>query len=115
MSYGVQEHHAKLSPELETCRHSAAHIMAQAVKRLFPQVKITIGPAIETGFFYDFDVDHAFSNEDLSRIEEEMQKIVKENFPFIREEIPRDQAIQLFEKMGEFYKVEILKEIQDGV
>jgi threonyl-tRNA synthetase len=113
MSYGVQEEHAKLSPELETCRHSAAHIMAQAVKRLFPQVKITIGPAIDTGFYYDFDVDHAFSNEDLSRIEEEMKKIVQENFKFVREEISRDEAIQLFEKMGEFYKVEILKEIED--
>lgn len=115
MSYGVQEEHAKLSPELETCRHSGAHIMAQAVKRLFPQVKITIGPAIDTGFYYDFDLDYTFSNEDLSRIEEEMKKIVQENFRFIREEIPRDEAIQLFEKMGEFYKVEILREIEDGV
>ncbi|MBI1870353.1 MAG: threonine--tRNA ligase [Chlamydiae bacterium] len=115
MSYGPEPQHASLTPELEKCRHSSAHIMAQAVKRLFPNAKMTIGPAIETGFYYDFDLDHPFSVEDLSRIEDEMKKIVAEDFKFSREEIPREEAIKLFEKMGEPFKVEILKEIQDGI
>ncbi len=110
--YG-EEHFEGLSPELETCRHSGAHIMAQAVKRLFPGTKIAIGPAIETGFYYDFDLEHPFSVEDLARIEQEMLKIKEENFPFIRKEIPRSEAIQIFEEMKEPFKVEILKGIQD--
>ncbi len=110
--YG-EEHFEGLSPELETCRHSGAHIMAQAVKRLFPGTKIAIGPAIETGFYYDFDLEHPFSVEDLARIEQEMIKIKDENFSFVRKEIPRLEAIQIFEEMKEPFKVEILKGIQD--
>src|SRR5262245_34569548 len=76
------------SPEgLDVLRHSSAHLMAQAVKRLFPDVQITIGPVIESGFYYDFKHDRAFTPEDLERIEAEMKKIVKENFPVRREEI----------------------------
>lgn len=112
--YG-EEHFEGLSQELQTCRHSAAHIMAQAVKRLYPSTKLAIGPAIETGFYYDLDMDHQLSVEDLARIEEEMGKIVKENLTFVREEIPRGQAIEIFEKLGENFKVEILKDIQDTV
>ncbi|MBI1884126.1 MAG: threonine--tRNA ligase [Chlamydiae bacterium] len=113
MSYGPEEHYKGLSPELEKCRHSAAHIMAQAVKRLFPEAKITIGPAIETGFYYDFDLNKPFSPEDLTRIEDEMRKIVKENYPFLREELSRGDATLLFEKMKEPFKVEILNEIKE--
>src|SRR5262249_56327015 len=85
----------KLSP-LETLRHSTAHVMADAVKRLFPEAKITIGPAIETGFYYDFDVPHPFTEEDLGRIEAEMQKIVDADYKFERVEITRPQAVDMF-------------------
>lgn len=111
--YG-EEHFQGLSPELETCRHSAAHIMAQAVKRLFPGTKLAIGPAIETGFYYDFDLDRQLIPEDITRIEEEMKKVVQADYPFVREEIPREQAVDTFSKMGENFKVEILNGIQDS-
>lgn len=93
---------------LEVLRHSTAHLMAQAVKRLFPGVQITIGPVIETGFYYDFKHKGSFTPEDLERIEEEMGKIVAENLPINREEMPRDEAIRLFQDMGEDYKAEII-------
>ena len=95
--------------------HSSAHIMAAAVKRLFPEVKVTIGPAIETGFYYDFDFDRGFTPEDLERIEAEMAKIVEEDVPFERVEMPKEEAYKLFEDMGETYKLEILSEIEDEV
>lgn len=97
------------SPEgLDVLRHSSAHLMAQAVKRLFPHVQITIGPVIESGFYYDFKHDRAFTPEDLERIEAEMKKIVNENFPVRREEILRDDAVRMFRDMGEHYKAEII-------
>lgn len=100
------------SPDgLEVLRHSTAHLMAQAVKRLFPQVQITIGPVIENGFYYDFKHDRAFTPEDLEQIEREMKKIVDENLTVTREEIPRDDAVQLFRDMGEHYKAEIIASI----
>jgi len=100
------------SPDgLEVLRHSTAHLMAQAVKRLFPDVQITIGPVIENGFYYDFKHDRAFTPEDLEQIETEMKKIVSENFTVTREEIPRDDAVQLFRNMGEHYKAEIIASI----
>ncbi len=95
----------------EILRHSAAHIMADAVQRLFKDVKVTIGPTIENGFYYDFDSPHAFSLQDLEKIEKEMQKIAAENAAFEREELSREEAIKLFEKMGENYKVEIIQGI----
>ncbi|BAT72083.1 threonyl-tRNA synthetase [Thermosulfidibacter takaii ABI70S6] len=95
--------------------HSTAHIMAAAVKRLFPQVKVTIGPAIENGFYYDFDFERGFTPEDLEKIEAEMTKIVEENHPFERLEMPKDEAYKLFKEMGEDYKLEILDEIEDEV
>ncbi len=95
----------------EILRHSAAHIMADAVQRLFKDVKVTIGPTIENGFYYDFDSPHAFSVQDLEKIEKEMQKIASENEAFEKEELNRDEAIKLFEKMGEHYKVEIIQGI----
>jgi threonyl-tRNA synthetase len=98
---------------LEILRHSTAHIMAEAVKRLYPMAKLAIGPAIDNGFYYDFDVPESFSPEDLSRIEAEMNKIVKEDQPFTHWELDRDAAIREFEAQGEEYKVELLQDMED--
>lgn len=92
-------------------RHTSAHLLAQAVRRLFPDVKLAIGPAIEDGFYYDFDVEHPFTTEDLALIEEEMQKIKKADYPIIRQELSHEEAIALFEEQGEPYKVELIKEL----
>jgi len=97
----------------EVLRHSAAHLMAQAVTRLFPDTQVTIGPVIEDGFYYDFKRDTAFTPEDLERIETEMRAIVKSDFRVTREELPRQEAIALFAGMGEHYKVEIIEGIPD--
>ena len=99
---------------LETLRHSAAHVMADAVKRLFPEAKVTIGPHIETGFYYDFDVPRPFQEEDLPRIEAEMARIVAADHRFERVEVTRDEARALFAKLGETYKVSILDAIPEG-
>ena len=90
--------------------HTASHVMAQAVKRLYPNAKLTIGPAIENGFYYDFDVDTHFTQDDLDKIEKEMKVIVKENYPIERFELPADEAIKLMEEKGEPYKIELIKE-----
>ncbi len=105
------------SPEgRETFWHTSSHIMAQAVKRLFPEARLGIGPAIEEGFFYDFDLrGRTFTPEDLQRIEDEMRRIVSENLPIVREEMEREEAIKLFRSMGEVYKVELLEEMDDDV
>lgn len=95
-------------------RHSTSHIMAQAVKRLFPDVKLGIGPAIANGFYYDFDLEHALTPEDLVKIEAEMEKIIKEDLPFQRQEISREEALELFEKRGEKYKVELIQEMPEN-
>ena len=94
-------------------RHTASHILAQAVKRLYPQAKLAIGPAIDNGFYYDFDVDPAFSPEDLEKIEAEMKKIVKEDLPLERFEMTPEEAIRFYEDKGEVYKVELVKEHAD--
>jgi threonyl-tRNA synthetase len=100
---------------LQIIRHSAAHVMADAVQRLFPGTQVTIGPAIDNGFYYDFDrPDGPFTDKDLERIEKEMRKLIKANKPFLREEVPRHTAQQLLESMGEKYKLEILKSIPEG-
>jgi threonyl-tRNA synthetase len=93
---------------LDILRHSSAHIMAQAVKELFPAVKVTIGPSIEDGFYYDFDVFRPFTPEDLEKIESRMKEIVKSRLPFRRKVMSRDEAIRYFEETGETYKVEII-------
>lgn len=98
--------------ELQTLRHSAAHILAQAVKRLFPEAKLTIGPPIDTGFYYDFDVETPFSREDLDAIEKEMKKIVKENLKIERFELPREEALELMK--DEPYKIELINELPEG-
>jgi threonyl-tRNA synthetase len=97
----------------EILRHSASHIMAQAVLHLFPNAKYTIGPAIENGFYYDFDLEHTFTPDDLAKIEEEMRKIVKANFPFHRKVISKKEAEKFFSEKGQTYKLEILSEIPD--
>jgi len=103
------------SPEgLGVIRHSAAHLMAQAVKRLFPETQITIGPVIENGFYYDFKRPGGFASEDLPRIEEMMRAIVAEDLPVRREEVARGEAIRRFREMGEHYKVEIIEGIPDA-
>ncbi|MBQ3389877.1 MAG: threonine--tRNA ligase [Firmicutes bacterium] len=97
----------------ETFRHTTSHIMAQAVKKLFPDVKFGIGPAIENGFYYDFDMEHRLSDEDLKKIEKEMNKIVSANYPLERFEMPRDVAIQYFEGLDQPYKVELVKDLPE--
>jgi threonyl-tRNA synthetase len=100
---------------LQVIRHSTAHVMADAVQKLFPGTKVTIGPAIEDGFYYDFDKPGGgFTEEDLAKIEKAIRDIVKSNTPFRREVVSRDAAIALFEKMGETFKVEIIKSIPEG-
>src|SRR4030066_118656 len=98
---------------IEIMRHSTAHVMAAAVKDLFPRAKITIGPAIENGFYYDFDVERPFTPEDLERIEEKMGEIVRADYPFVREELPKEEALARF--AGEPYKEELLADIPDPV
>lgn len=93
--------------------HTASHIMAQAVKRLYPNAKLTIGPAIDDGFYYDFDVENSFSPADLEKIEAEMKKIVKENPEIEKFELPVDEAIALMTEKGEPYKIELIKEHAD--
>jgi threonyl-tRNA synthetase len=113
-----QDRHLRLTGEfdceptpLDTLRHSTSHVMAQAVKRLFPGVKVTIGPAIEHGFYYDFAKAEPFAPEDLARIEAVMREIVAADLPFERQEMPRQDAIRFFRERGEAYKVEILEGI----
>jgi threonyl-tRNA synthetase len=93
--------------------HTSSHIMAQAVKQLFPQAKLAIGPAIDNGFYYDFDIDKPFSTEDLEAIEKEMAKIVKENLELKRFELPREEAIRFMEEKGEPYKVELIRDLPE--
>ncbi len=99
---------------LEVLRHSAAHLLAQAVKSLYPKVQVTIGPVIENGFYYDFSHEGTFTPEDLTKIEAKMAELAKKAMPVSRKEVSRNEAIQLFEKMGEHYKVEIIKDIPEG-
>lgn len=100
------------SPEaLEIIRHSASHLMAQAVKELFPQAKVTIGPAIETGFYYDFDMDKPFTPEDLERIEAKMAELAAADQKIVRSELSSADAISMFEAMGEPYKTELINDL----
>lgn len=99
--------------DLAVLRHSTAHVMAQAVKALWPDVKLGIGPAIEDGFYYDFDREEPFAPEDLAKIEAKMREIIKKDYAFAREELPKQEAIKLFKKMREQYKVELIEAIPD--
>ena len=100
---------------IEALRHTAAHVMAQAVMRLWPDAKLAIGPAIKDGFYYDFDLEHRLTSEDLSAIEGEMRKIVKEELPLIREELSKAEAVKLFTRMNQPYKLELLAELPEQV
>ena len=96
-----------------TYRHTASHIMAQAVKNLWPDTKLAIGPAIDNGFYYDFDSEHKFSEEDFLKIQKEMKKIVQANYPLERFELPRAEAIALMEEKNEPYKVELINDLPE--
>ena len=98
---------------LHILRHSAAHVMAEAVKDLFPGVKVTIGPAIQDGFYYDFDYERPFDVNDLPKIESKMAEIVSKDLPFIRSELRSDEAIELFQSQGETYKVELIEDLSE--
>lgn len=98
---------------LDILRHSTAHLMAQAVKELFPEVKLAIGPAIEQGFYYDFSKETPFTPEDLPRIEERMEALSRQKIPIVREELSREEAIALFSSQGEAFKVEMLQELEE--
>ena len=99
-----------MSENLDALRHSCSHVMADAVKRLFPDVKLAIGPAIEDGFYYDFDREEPFKPEDLAVIEKEMAKIIKEGRDFLKEDISKKEALELFAK--EPYKVELINKLE---
>ncbi|WP_024737809.1 MULTISPECIES: threonine--tRNA ligase [Enterocloster] len=99
--------------ELRAIRHTASHVLAQAVKRLYPETKLAIGPAIDDGFYYDFDREGGFTPEDLEKLEGEMTKIVKENLPVKPFVLPRDEAIKFMEEKGEPYKVELIEDLPD--
>ncbi len=100
--------------DLDKLRHSCSHVMAEAVQKLWPDVKVTIGPAIENGFYYDFDKKEPFTDEDLAKIEKAMQGIINRKPKFIQSSMPRQEAIALFGKMNEKYKVEIIEALPDA-
>ncbi len=105
---------AKDTEGVELIRHDAAHVMAQAVQELFPGTQVTIGPAIENGFYYDFARETPFTPEDLEKIEARMREIVERDLPLVREVWDRDEAVKTFEKMGEKYKAEIIRDLPEG-
>ncbi len=102
---------------LEVMRHSSAHLMAQAIKRLYGgnQVKLGIGPVIEDGFYYDIDMDQSITPEDLEKIEKEMEKIVKEDLPIVRREVSREEALRIYEEVGDPLKLELIRDLPEGV
>ena len=113
--FSIKLHGGKTMDVEESCFwHTTSHIMAQAVKRLYPDAKLAIGPSIENGFYYDFDVEKPFSEEDLKKIEEEMKKIVKEDYELERFELPRNEALKLMEEKNEPYKVELINDLPEG-
>lgn len=108
------EFFTKEDPEgLFTLRHTASHVMAQAIQHLFPGVKFAIGPAIDDGFYYDLDSEHVFSQEDFAAIEKEMSKIAKENIPLVKKVLPRDEALQYFKDKGQDYKVMLIEDLPE--
>src|SRR5271169_5342066 len=114
-STAVEPIHAKDPAGLAVIRHSTAHVMADAVQRLFPGTKVTIGPSIDDGFYYDFDKPGGgFTEEDLARIEQAMLEVVKRDTPFRRAVVTRDEAKSMFSAMGETYKLEIIDAIPPG-
>lgn len=98
----------------EAYRHTSSHIMAQAIKTIWPEAKLAIGPAIENGFYYDIDLEHKFTEDDLRKIEKEMKKIIKAGYPLERFELPREEAIKFMQDRNEDYKIELIKDLPDG-
>jgi len=109
-----EEHSFEEAQGRAALRHTASHILAQAVKRLYPDTKLAIGPSIKDGFYYDFDRDHPFTEDELECLEAEMKKIVKDNLKLERFTLPRPQAIALMEERGEPYKVELICDLPEG-
>jgi threonyl-tRNA synthetase len=99
---------------LDILRHSTAHLMAQAIKRLYKNVKLGVGPVIENGFYYDIDMEESLTPDDLPKIEQEMRKIVKENLEIVRKEVSREEAIRLYEEIGDDLKLELINDIPEG-
>ena len=99
---------------LAALRHTASHVLAEAVKNLYPQAKLAIGPSIDTGFYYDFDVKENISSEDFEKIEAEMKKIIKEDLPIEKYTLSREEAIKFEKEQGEDYKVELIEELPEG-
>ena len=95
-------------------RHTSAHILAQAIKRLYPEAKFAIGPTVENGFYYDIDLDHRLTNEDLEKLEKEMKKIAKEDIAVERYELPREEALAWAKENNEIYKVELIEDLPEG-
>jgi len=110
----MKECEKRKEKKLEALRHSTSHVLAQAVKRLFPQAKLGIGPPIKDGFYYDFDIDGELLSKNLSRIQREMEKIIGEDIPFEREVLTKEEARKLFKERGEPYKLELLEDIKDN-
>ncbi|MCQ2011604.1 threonine--tRNA ligase [Sporolactobacillus sp. STSJ-5] len=98
---------------LEIMRHSCAHLLAQALRRIYPDVKLGIGPVIKNGFYYDVDMEHSLSNEDFPKIEKEMKKIVSENLPIVRKEVSRSEAIDLFKRLDDHLKLELIRDLPE--
>ncbi|MBV9691602.1 MAG: threonine--tRNA ligase, partial [Ktedonobacteraceae bacterium] len=98
---------------LQRMRHSAAHVMAEAVQEIFPDALFSIGPAIEDGFYYDFDLPRALTPEDLPEIEQHMKQIVAADYPFLHDRWPREKALEYFSNKGQVYKVEIIENLPD--
>ncbi len=115
IKYDCEIHFVKLDDVdgIEILRHSTSHVMAKAVKDLFPDAKLAIGPAIENGFYYDFDYEKGFTIKDLYEIEKRMREIIEENIPFIKETVKKHDVVVMFNSMGEIYKLELLEEIED--
>src|SRR5271170_1784210 len=102
----------EIHSEVETIRHSTAHVMAHAIQKLWPQAKFGIGPTIENGFYYDMDLDVKLTPEDLPKIEREMAKLISANQPFVRSEHSIEEALQIFKKLGQPYKIEIISTLK---
>ena len=113
MRQAGQKSKRKDTDPLYALRHSAAHVMAQAVRRLHPEAKLAIGPPIEDGFYYDLDIPQKLTDEDLPKIEAEIQKIIKENHPFEQSMMTKRDAEQLFKSRGERFKLELIDGIPD--
>ena len=99
--------------QFEIMRHSTAHLMAQAIKRFFLMCKLGVGPTIENGFYYDIDAEQSITADDLPKIEKEMKKIINENLEIIRNEVSREEAIQIYKEIGDEYKLELIEAIPE--